>query len=84
MRSKTAQTRRGSREHAQLPSYACVPHEDTQAACISCSWSGLDLLSLDGKQAMLCSIGINGTAPHVQIKRFLRTARFVYKAAALL
>ena len=41
--------------------------------------AGVDLLSLDGKLAVLCSIGIKDSLPHREVKLFLRTARFVCK-----
>ncbi|CAE6933399.1 irc3 [Symbiodinium sp. CCMP2456] len=43
---------------------------------------GVDLLSLDGFRAVLCSVGMNGTLRHVEVKRFLRTARHVCKAVS--
>ena len=41
------------------------------------SLAGVDLLSLDGSLAVRCS---NSTLPHAEVKRFLRMARWVYKA----
>ena len=41
------------------------------------SLAGVDLLSLDGRRAVRCS---NATLPHAEVKRFLRMARWVYKA----
>ena len=41
------------------------------------SLAGVDLLSLDGCRAVRCS---NSTLPHAEVKRFLRLARWVYKA----
>jgi len=39
--------------------------------------SGVDLLSLDGRLAVRCS---NATLPYQEVKRFIRVARWVYKA----
>ncbi|CAE7911379.1 irc3 [Symbiodinium necroappetens] len=45
---------------------------------------GVDLLSIDGSKAVLCRCGeANGTASLRDIKRFLRTARWVCKADEL-
>ncbi|CAE7504051.1 unnamed protein product [Symbiodinium necroappetens] len=42
---------------------------------------GIDLISLDGQQAVLCrSASVNSSVLHRDIKRFLRTARWVCKA----
>ena len=41
------------------------------------SLAGVDLLSLDGSLAVRCS---NSTLPYAEVKRFLRMARWVYKA----
>ncbi|CAE7730307.1 Ken-052 [Symbiodinium pilosum] len=41
---------------------------------------GVDLLSLDGRKAILCLTGKDEAASHVAIKRFIRTAGFVCKA----
>ena len=43
---------------------------------------GVDLLSLDGRKAILCLTGKDEAASHVAIKRFIRTAGFVCKARA--
>ena len=47
------------------------------AVIIVTSLAGVDLLSLDGSLAVRCS---NSTLPHAEVKRFLRMARWVYKA----
>ena len=39
--------------------------------------AGVDLLSLDGRLAVRCS---DTALPHREVKRFLRMARWVYKA----
>ena len=39
--------------------------------------AGVDLLSLDGRLAVRCS---DTALPHREVKRFLRIARWVYKA----
>ncbi|CAE7949612.1 irc3 [Symbiodinium sp. KB8] len=45
---------------------------------------GVDLLSIDGSKAVLCRCGeANGNVSHLDIKRFLRTARWVCKADEL-
>ncbi|CAE7249271.1 irc3 [Symbiodinium microadriaticum] len=45
---------------------------------------GVDLLSIDGSKAVLCRCGgANGAVSHHDIKRFLRTARWVCKADEL-
>ena len=38
---------------------------------------GVDLLSLDGRLAVRCS---NTTLPYQEVKRFIRVARWIYKA----
>ena len=38
---------------------------------------GIDLLSLDGRLAVRCS---NTTLPYQEVKRFIRVARWIYKA----
>lgn len=46
---------------------------------------GIDLISLDGQQAVLCrSASVNSSVLHRDIKRFLRTARWVCKAEDIL
>ena len=42
------------------------------------SVAGVDLLSLDGRRAVRCS---NTTLPCQEVKRFIRVARWIYKAA---
>ena len=42
------------------------------------SLEGVDLLSLDGRLAVRCS---NTTLPYKEVKRFIRVARWIYKAA---
>ncbi|CAE7365657.1 irc3, partial [Symbiodinium sp. CCMP2456] len=45
---------------------------------------GVDLLSIDGSKAILCRCGgENSTVSHCEIKRFLRTARWVCQADEL-
>ena len=39
--------------------------------------TGVDLLSLDGRLVVRCS---NTTLPYQEVKRFIRVARWVYKA----
>ena len=39
--------------------------------------AGVDLLSLDGRLAVRCS---NTTLPYQEVKRFIRVARWAYKA----
>ena len=39
--------------------------------------AGVDLLSLDGRLAVRCS---NTTLPYQEVKRFIRVARWIYKA----
>ena len=41
------------------------------------SVTGVDLLSLDGSLAVRCS---NTTLPYQEVKRFIRVARWIYKA----
>ena len=41
------------------------------------SVAGVDLLSLDGRLAVRCS---NTTLPYQEVKRFIRVARWIYKA----
>ena len=47
------------------------------ALLIVTSLAGVDLLSLDGSLAVRCS---NSALPYAEVKRFLRVARWVYKA----
>ena len=44
---------------------------------LSSSCAGVDLLSLDGRLAVRCS---NTSLTHTDVKRFLRVARWAYKA----
>ena len=41
------------------------------------SLAGIDLLSLDGRVAVRCS---NTALPYQEVKRFIRVARWIYKA----
>ena len=41
------------------------------------SLAGVDMLSLDGRLAVRCS---NTTLPYQEVKRFIRVARWIYKA----
>ncbi len=43
------------------------------------SLAGVDLLSLDGRLAVRCS---NATLPYQEVKRFIRVARWIYKASS--
>lgn len=39
--------------------------------------AGVDLLSLDGQRAVRC---LDGVVPFAEVRRFLRVARWIYKA----
>ena len=47
------------------------------ALAFHASLVGVDLLSLDGRLVVRCS---NTTLPYQEVKRFIRVARWVYKA----
>lgn len=58
--------------------FGLIVDDTSLAPCLFISsCAGVDLLSLDGRLAVRCS---DTALPHREVKRFLRMARWVYKA----